>query len=311
MGAIHEIIKLHGRVPAKRFVAPSEVRLVNLAASVLRRDSLTAGYTISCFGQASLPHRARDAETAYVMKTQACTVVLEPGELIDAEGKPVRYGIPFGPRARLIMLFLESEAIRNNSRVINMHFTMNDWLERMHIRPGGKTYAAFREQQQRIAACRVTVAFTRDPSRNFVRQPIIDGPLELFVDKSSVHSGRRVVLNEHMFESWRENPVPLWEEAVTRLSSQSLAVDAYCWLASTLYKLNAPVKVDWSVLHRYFGSSYNLMRHFKPRFVDCLKMALAVYPEAQVEIDEKLGVLLSPSAPPIQDSKIYGSSISA
>ena len=302
MGAIHEIIKLHGRVPAKRFVAPSEVKLVNLAASVLKRDSLTAGYTISCFGQASLPHRARGAETTYVTQTHTCTVVVEPGDLIDAEGRSVHYGIPFGPRARLILLFLQSEAIRNNSREINLHFTMNDWLDRMQIRPGGKTYAAFREQQQRIAACRVTVMFTRDPSRNFVRQPIVDGPLELFVDKTSGDSAHRgVLLNKHLFESWRENPVPLWEGAVMRLSSQSLAVDTYCWLASTLYKLNAPVKVYWPVLHRHFGNSYALMRHFKPRFVDCLKMALAVYPEAQVEIDEKLGVILSPSPPPVHD----------
>jgi hypothetical protein len=298
VGALHELISQHGRIPAKRLVALSDLKLVDLAASVLGRESLAPAYFTSGLGNASLPHRAKQAETPHRVDSDCSTIVVEPGHLIDADGDIVYYGVPFGPRGRLILLFLQSEAVRQQSPIIQHGFTMSGWLERMQIQPGGKTYAAFREQQQRIAACRVTRTYATDQERSFFRQPIVEGPLELFVNKPA--DAEPVVINKHLFETWIKDPVPIWEGAAFRLSSQSLAIDAYCWLASILHKLDGPITIDWPSVHRIYGSSYSLVRHFKPRFVDCLKMALAVYPEARVDVDNEQGVRLFPSPPPVQ-----------
>jgi hypothetical protein len=51
-------------------------------------------------------------------------------------------------------------------------------------------------------------------------------------------------------------------------------------------------------LFAQFGSSYKKLAHFKMRFVDSLKVAVAVYPNADVDLDER-GLIINPSAPPV------------
>lgn len=50
-------------------------------------------------------------------------------------------------------------------------------------------------------------------------------------------------------------------------------------------------------------SVYSNVRAFRQRFLHGLDMALAVYPQARVEIESK-GLLLHPSAPPIEKRKL-------
>jgi hypothetical protein len=43
------------------------------------------------------------------------------------------------------------------------------------------------------------------------------------------------------------------------------------------------------------------LRHFKPVFMEALRLALAVYPEALVDVDdERGGVVMHPSPPAVQ-----------
>jgi len=55
----------------------------------------------------------------------------------------------------------------------------------------------------------------------------------------------------------------------------------------------------WPALRRQFGEGYKELRFFRRDVQPSLKLALAVYPEAHVEVDEKDGLTLYPSAPPI------------
>ena len=47
-----------------------------------------------------------------------------------------------------------------------------------------------------------------------------------------------------------------------------------------------------------FGAGTVLLKHFKPRFQRDIKIAMAVYPEARVELTDT-GVTLFPSCPPV------------
>ncbi len=47
-----------------------------------------------------------------------------------------------------------------------------------------------------------------------------------------------------------------------------------------------------------FGNGYKEQFHFKPRFLENLALAMAVYPDAKVDIDER-GLTLKPSKPPV------------
>ena len=96
----------------------------------------------------------------------------------------------------------------------------------------------------------------------------------------------------------QKHPVPLEEPAIKAISNNSQALDVYCWLAYRLHVLPAQRTISWPALYAQFGSSYKKLAHFKMRFVDLLKMATAVYPDADVELDE-FGLIVKPSPPPV------------
>jgi hypothetical protein len=98
--------------------------------------------------------------------------------------------------------------------------------------------------------------------------------------------------------SLKQHPVPLEEPAIRAISNNSAALDVYCWLAYRLHVLSSPRTVSWRALYCQFGSAYARLAHFKIRFLENLKVAMAVYPAADVHVDEK-GLVLRPSRPPI------------
>ena len=66
--------------------------------------------------------------------------MIEPGRLIrpgTSEGEFV--GVPFGSRARLILLYLQTQALRSRSREVELGRSMREWLRRMGIAQGGKS----------------------------------------------------------------------------------------------------------------------------------------------------------------------------
>src|SRR5918998_1385081 len=65
-------------------------------------------------------------------------------------------GIPYGSIARMILLYLQTQAMRTRSREVVLGTSMNAWLTAMDIPVGGKTYAIVREQSRRISRCRLT-----------------------------------------------------------------------------------------------------------------------------------------------------------
>lgn len=80
---------------------------------------------------------------------------MEPGRRAVAGEEPQWIGVPFGSRARLIMLYLQGEALRTKSREIELGRSLNAWLVRLGIPVGGKSFEDMREQAERISRCRL------------------------------------------------------------------------------------------------------------------------------------------------------------
>ena len=77
-----------------------------------------------------------------------------------------------------------------------------------------------------------------------------------------------------------------------------MAIDVYIWLAYRLHYLTKPTSVSWTAIHGQFGAGFRLVRQIKPTFIEALSLALAVYPEAGVDVG-KAGIVLYPSAPAV------------
>jgi ABC-type uncharacterized transport system YnjBCD permease subunit len=105
-------------------------------------------------------------------------------------------------------------------------------------------------------------------------------------------------LSEGFYDQLKRHPVPVEEAAVRALANNSAALDAYLWLAYRLHVLTGDKLITWKALKSQFGNSYRELFHFKPRFAQAVRLALAVYPDANVEIVDA-GIVLKPSRPPV------------
>lgn len=304
MGTLHTLVAEVGREEALRRTLPEQRHLVRIAANVLMDEADDIGVTYSGFCQAALPHRCIPLDQAWVRQNERVTLMVEPGRLIRPGTTETDFvGVPFGSRARLILLYLQSQALRSRSRQVELGTSMRHWLRRMEIPHGGKSIAEVRNQATRLSTCKLTFFYKAAAGgTGFSAERIVDDGV-LFLDQG--HDEKQgsmfvesVRISESFFNALRAHPVPIWEPAIKHIQNNSLALDAYVWLAYRLHVLQRPTLVRWAALHAQFGGGFKAVRQFKPSFAQNLHLAMAVYPDARVEIEDE-GVRLHPSRPPI------------
>lgn len=302
MGNVHRLIEDKGRRGA--LVAAettADRRAVEAALSYMADEEVGIGFLYSGWCQAALPHKRLADDAVWKTSTERVTLVVEPGRR-NLPGADTQFvGVPYGSRARLILLYLQSEALRTQSRDVELGRSLHMWLGRLGIPIGGKSFRDVREQAERLSRCRLSFHVQSGQGRaGLVNQNIVDAAM--FGDDAPGPQGslfiERARLSETFFEQLKKHPVPLEEAAIRAISNNSAALDIYCWLAYRLHVLPSARPVTWKSLFLQFGSSYARLAHFKARFSDNLKVALAVYPAADVVVDER-GLVLKPSRPPV------------
>ena len=114
-------------------------------------DAEKMGFTYSGFALTSLPHQPQ-TELTWKREGHNLTMLIQSG--VERTGAPL--GLPYGSYARFILLFLQSEAIRTQSREIELGRSMRVWLGSMGLSIGGMTYKKVSEQARRISGCSLT-----------------------------------------------------------------------------------------------------------------------------------------------------------
>jgi Plasmid encoded RepA protein len=298
MGEVHQLILEHGLDAARNLATTKAERAaVEAAALVLGEEESRLGITHAGFAMTSLPHK-RIEDGLWKREGHRTTLLVESGR--TRNGNLV--GVPYGSIARLILLYLQTEAIRTNAPEVELGKSMKSWMSRMSLTTGGKTYQLVIEQARRISACRLTFFTDRENGGEsryngaFVQDAITFASV---IDEDQRNLWQdRVRLDPSFWRSLKDHPVPVREEAIQAIGTRSLAIDVYIWLAYRLHSLAKPTPVSWAAVHAQFGAGFRLVRQIKPTFIEALNMALAVYPEARVNAD-KQGLILHPSPPAV------------
>lgn len=298
MGSVHELILAHGIEGAKAFAASkAERQALEAAAAVMADEDARLGITHAGFAMTSLPHK-RIADAYWRRSGGHTTLLVESGR--TAKGDFI--GVPYGTFARLILLYLQTEAIRTNSPEIELGRSMHAWVGRLSVAVGGKTYSLIAEQARRISACRLTFLSERGGAEQRTNGAFVQTAISLagIIDDERQPAlwQDKVRLDEGFWRSLREHPVPVREEAIKAIGARSLSIDIYVWLAYRLHALTKPTPVTWTAIHGQFGAGFKHMRQLKPKFIDALNIALAVYPEARVDASLE-GLVLHPSPPAV------------
>jgi len=298
LGDVHQLILDHGVETARNRASDKlERQCVDAAFSVLSDEGFNLAICHSGFALTALPHRSLKDRVWERSGGKNGEIKLRIESGATANGDLV--GIPSGAIARLLLIHLSSEAVRNNSRVVELGSSMRASLIRMGISPGGKSFAMVRDQARKISLCRLTFYnkgqhSTAISNGSFVRNAVLcndDGEqMALWNDV--------VELDEVYFKSLIEHPLPLREAAIRELSGRSMAIDIYVFLSYRLHVLEKPVSISWPALYAQFGAGFKQKKVFVNSFKEPLALALAAYPEAKVTISEA-GLVLHPSESPV------------
>lgn len=237
---------------------------------------------------------------------------VEAGSVFDGRAW-IPQPIPFGIRPRLALIHIATEAIRTNSRTVDVGGSVNAFLTELGLDNGGKAYRQMRAQMTALAAC--TLRLGRVESR------IIDGrdrevavtlnatpfkQFEAWIDNGGDQPSMwptAIELTPEFFAAITETAVPLKATALAQLSHSALALDVYTWLAHRLWRVRrGGSRISWAALQEQFGTEYKDRKEFKRQFRIRLREALTAYPEAKVE-DVDGGIQLHASPPPIPRTK--------
>ena len=168
----------------------------------------------------------------------------------------------------------------------------------MGVPSAGRNYAAIQEQCARLAYSNISFTLSRGDKKLLSNQTLLDDTMfERGAD--GTFFTKRARLSHKFFVQLRDHPVPLQNAAIRQLSNNSLGLDVYAWLSYRLHHLDKPTPANWALLRQQFGVGYSRFRDFKRRFEDALELALAVYPEAKVDIWDNGTIMLHPSPPPV------------
>ena len=259
-------------------------------------------HTIQC--QCGIPYRnPGEAVREWDRKQGDAVLRIEAGAAIDPRtGQFVKLGLPYGEKPRLVLIHLASEAVRSGSAVVDVEESMTAFAKSLGVEPNGQQLKALKDQLARLAASTVRMGIVEGGRAVQVNTQIVSA-FDLWFPKQAdqrVLWPSTVRLSEEYFQSLGRHAVPLDHRAVAALSSSSMALDTYVWLAQRLHRVQAgkPQFIPWSATYEQFGQGFARLRDFRRKYLQTLTQVKSAYPSARIAADEQ-GLTLEHSPPPI------------
>lgn len=260
--------------------------------------------------QVGLPRgpKAVEGKTTFERICGGAALRVTAGALWDGKAL-VQQPIPYGANPRLVLAWLNTQAVKTRSPVIEVGDSAAEFLRLLGKEStGGKngSLTSFKKQIQALAACHMTLGFNAaGRAYTYNGQPVKQ--FEAWIQPKD--SQQRplwpgvVTFSEDYYQSLIAHAVPQDVRAMYALKGSALAMDIYAMLAERLHRIaGRPITLHWKALREQFGQEYagiEADKDFKKAFLPALKKVLAVYPKAKVE-PVRGGLLLFPSPPPIQ-----------
>jgi hypothetical protein len=297
--------RLSDALPKVKPLSRVKQRLIESAVQIEAEDPDSITYQHTVFCQTGLPYRDPGSEVREWEREQGtASLLIEAGKAKDPEsGKWIELGLPFGPKPRLILCYLNAQALKTGSSVIEVEDSLTAFVKRLGLVSKGRNMHIIKTQLGCLSAATIRLAVTRGP-RAFQIDTKVVGAFDLWFPKDQrqrVLWPSTVRLSLDYFESLQRHAVPLDERAVAALSHSAMGLDIYAWLAQRLHRVDPgkPAFVPWNSIKEQFGHQYARIDNFKRVFRHTLDMVLTQYRSARIELDGR-GMTLRNSAPPIK-----------
>lgn len=284
-------------------------RLIEARTDLLHR---VWGDTPALFNHAvlcsvGLPYRNLGDDVRTFQRTSGLTSLqLQAGAIPNHEGGFTNLGLPFGPRARLLLLHLCSQAVREQSPIIEVQDSFTAFARSLGLATTGRNLRTLRDQVNRMSVVSMRLARKHATFTDMFQGHVFSKlRAEYPADANQLPLWTSFVeFSPEFYASLITHAVPMRLEAISALKHSARALDLYCWLSHRLWrvKTNKPVDLSWYVLRQQFGSKGQNIKSFKRAFVAALRQVLVVYPEAKV-LEVSGGLMLKHSKPPVPFTK--------
>lgn len=272
-------------------------KIIEAAAEIQQDEAAEIEYQHGILCQVGLPRKKTEGRV-FERTFKNASIRVRAGELWDGKGW-VEQPVPYGPKPRLALIHINSEAIRTQNPQIEIGRSCAEFLRRMGLPDqDGRTYNLFKHQMMALAAAELSMGFTVAHEAVTINARPIKEFRAWITDRQPGLWPGELTLSTDYFESLLAHAVPLDPRALGALSHSALALDVYAFLARRLHGLDKSLRVPYVSLKEQFGQEYADLKPFKNKFLAAMKQVLSVYPEAKVE-QITGGIMLNPSRPPI------------
>lgn len=289
-------------------VSRSAERLLTARQRILTEQAERTDFLHTVMCQVGMPRRMT-TERTFERHNGHMSILLEAGKLYNGRDW-IEHPLPYGTTPRLVMVHLSSEAIRTQSRRVEIGDSMRQFLLTLGMGDGGGPrggYTMVRRQVEALAACRLSIGMQAQGKVVTVDAKPIKR-FEAWIQQDAAQPALwpgYMELSPEFYDTLTHHAVPLDYRALAALKHSALALDIYTWLAHRLCRITQPggVMLSWHNLREQFGQEYSNPKDFKREFKDVLRQVLIVYPAAHID-DVEGGIRLYESPPPISKTAV-------
>lgn len=252
-----------------------------------------------------LPYRRVSIETREFERKQGNMALdVSAGFLRNDKGENIQQPLPFGPKARLILMHLCSESIRNKSATIDLNDSFTGFVRELGFNDSGGprgALTAFKQQLNALAACTMKVS---------AWQPGVGVRSERITPIKSFDLWLSENLHQHalwpssltfsldFYESLKAHALPVNIRAVRAFANSARTLDAYYWLGYRVTRLRGAQTISWDALAEQFGGGYTRQRDFRASFAADLHDIKEIFPKLPVTASEQ-GIVMLPAGPDV------------
>lgn len=280
------------------------------------QDADALGFIARLLIQATMPHSK--PESSEWSRTN--------GNLTMHMMAPSSIGLPYGSYARLLLVWITTQAARNKVRVdkgwiteaearrLELGDSLSGFMAELGLLPtGGKegSIGRLRDQMRRLFSTAITATLTESREDTGLIVDKLGGAMvadeaELWwdtkrPDQSSLWRSY-VELSPKFFRLITEKPVPLDMRVLRLIKRSPMALDVYCWATYRVSYLKRATCIPWPSLMAQIGANYPDTTRgrldFKAKFKQGLDKVRAAWPELDATPTEK-GLLLKRCTPQV------------
>jgi len=251
-----------------------------------------------------LPYREPKAATNFFREYGRNTLAINAGRLTNPiTGEMEMQGLPYGPKARLLLLHLCTEAVKQRTPKIEVASSLSGFIRDMGFPVTGAdrgTQNKFKEQLTRLAACSMQIGLwdgTRASTLNVppFRQMDVWLPLSVHPDQGLLWSST-ITFHRDFFDNLLQHALPVDIRAARAFAGSARKLDLLFWVGYRLSRLERPLRLSWDNLYKQFGSENGSIRSFRQEFRKDVAHLTEVFPRLRLTLDDG-GMQLLPSDP--------------